>query len=326
MIDVFFNRKYCELYEVADIEVCNEFVFNSEYGTVKNLHLIRKIPTRINNEQYFDTITPYGYGGPYITDTKDIKKLTNGYNLAWKSYCAEHNIVSEFIRFHLFDNEEIRHNINAEVCFISNNIVVDTTIPMEEAWLNFEHKVRKNVKKAHTNNLTVIHDDTGKELDNFLEIYYSTMERNNASDYYYFDREYFEKINRGLKGSYVYFHTVLDGEIISTELVLCSEKYAYSFLGGTKSEYYDLRPNDLLKYDIISWCNESGKEKFILGGGYHKDDGIYRYKKAFAPDGDVPFYIGKKIHNEKIYNALVGERKKESSFDSESSFFPLYRL
>ena len=35
MIDVFFNRKYCELYEVADIEVCNEFVFNSEYGTVK---------------------------------------------------------------------------------------------------------------------------------------------------------------------------------------------------------------------------------------------------------------------------------------------------
>jgi hypothetical protein len=124
----------------------------------------------------------------------------------------------------------------------------------------------------------------------------------------------------------MYFHVVKDNKICSTELVLHSEKYAYSFLGGTLNEYYEFRPNDYLKNEIIKWCNENGKERFILGGGYHKDDGIYKYKKCFTSDSDVPFHIGKHIFDEEVYNRMVEIRKSsDNNFDENNTYFPKYR-
>ena len=117
-----------------------------------------------------------------------------------------------------------------------------------------------------------------------------------------------------------------DGKVIATELVLCSENYAYSFLGGTNEEYYAMRPNDFLKDAIIRWCNETGRNFFILGGGYHKEDGIYRYKRSFTKAPDVPFYIGRAVLNQPVYDRLVELRAAETpDFDREASYFPLYR-
>ncbi len=151
------------------------------------------------------------------------------------------------------------------------------------------------------------------------------MERNNARDYYYFERSYFQSIVNTLAGQYIFFHVWYDDKIISTELVLCSNKYLYSFLGGTQKEYYPMRPNDLLKLEIIKWGKETGRNKFVLGGGYGGNDGIYRYKKSFAPGEDVPFYIGKIMHNKEVYDKLTDLRKKRRNFDPNSIFFPLYR-
>ena len=152
------------------------------------------------------------------------------------------------------------------------------------------------------------------------------MNRNNASNYYYFGQQYFEDIANLLPNNYIYFHVLKDNKIISTELVLFSERYAYSFLGGTIADYYDCRPNDFLKNEIIKWCYEQGIQQFILGGGYHKDDGIYRYKKGFTPDEDVPFYIGRHIFNQDIYQQAISKRQQaDASFDINTPYFPAYR-
>ena len=129
-----------------------------------------------------------------------------------------------------------------------------------------------------------------------------------------------------LAENYMYFHVMKEGVVVATELVLCSNEYAYSFLGGTNEEYYAMRPNDFLKDAIIKWCNETGRKFFILGGGYHKDDGIYRYKRSFTKLSDVPFFIGRAILNKEVYSRFVELRAAEAPlFDKESSFFPLYR-
>ena len=33
----------------------------------------------------------------------------------------------------------------------------------------------------------------------------------------------------------------------------------------------------------------------MLGGGYGADDGIFRYKRSFAPHGLVPFFVGRRV-------------------------------
>ena len=63
-----------------------------------------------------------------------------------------------------------------------------------------------------------------------------------------------------------------------------------------------------------------------MGGGYTPNDGIFKYKEAFAPEGITSFYVGRRIFNDKIYASLVDDRKvNDLDFDCDSEFFPLYR-
>lgn len=325
MNDVFFLNKYVKINEIVENGVSTRYEYECEYGKVSHGFIKRKIETIIDGNEYFDIITPYGYGGPIITETSDHSKLLELYFASFKAFCAENNIISEFMRFHLFDNILIRQNYYGEVINLSSNVIRDLQLPMDEIWLDFDRKVRKNYRRATKDGITLQLDQTGSGVREFLNIYYRTMERNSATNYYYFPESYFEDINLNLMGHYAYFHAMMDQKIVSTELVLFSDKYAYSFMGGTSSEYYSSRPNDFLKVEIIKWCKESGKELFVLGGGYKKDDGIYQYKKAFSPNLAADFYLGKYIHNNDVYDRLVALREQEKSYDKNTNFFPAYR-
>ena len=87
--------------------------------------------------------------------------------------------------------------------------------------------------------------------------------------------------------------------------MLVSERNAYSFLGGTASDAFELRPNDLLKWELILWLKSAGKRRFVLGGGYGADDGIFRYKRSFAPHGLVPFFVGRRVLEPELYRDLT---------------------
>jgi lipid II:glycine glycyltransferase (peptidoglycan interpeptide bridge formation enzyme) len=114
--------------------------------------------------------------------------------------------------------------------------------------------------------------------------------------------------------------------VVSTELVLISAENVYSFLGGTDSAHFEMRPNDLLKFEIMRWAKTAGKKNFVLGGGYTPNDGVFRYKQAFAPQGVVPFYVGQRILDPQSFERLVAERRRTAPYAGESmDFFPAYR-
>ncbi len=325
MLDVFYQDEYVKLNEVIENGVFEKFNFQCEYGIIEYKYLKRKIEIVYDGIEYFDIVSPYGFGGPIILECQNIEKLLIAYFEDFSRYCSINNIVSEFIRFHLFDNTVIREKFYGDSMQISTNVVRDFLLTPDEIWRDFKPKVRKNVKRAISKNLRIEIDMTGVNLSDFLDIYYNTMNRNNAQNYYYFSKYFFEELNHKLKGNYAYFHVFLNNKIISTELVLYSDLYVYSFLGGTLSDYYDYRPNDFLKYEIIKWCHDTKKEYFVLGGGYEENDGIYQYKRNFSPLKSANFFIGKKIHNLEVYNQLVKIRSQEETFDSNTNYFPAYR-
>ena len=55
-----------------------------------------------SDEKWYDFVTPYGYGGPLITEVEDGAKeqLVKAFYEEFSRYCAEQKIVSEFVRFH----------------------------------------------------------------------------------------------------------------------------------------------------------------------------------------------------------------------------------
>lgn len=268
----------------------------------------------IKKNMYFDLSTPYGYGG-FWGNITDYGKL----NQAYHEYCIANHYICEFVRFELF-SDYYKH-YSGEVETRTHNVVRGLELPIEEIWMDFKQKVRKNVKKANKNGLQIIVDHSGEYIEYFLEIYYSTMERSNAEREYYFSKNFFNILNQ-MKNNIVYFHAMYEGRIISSELVIYGAKNCYSFLGGTNSDYFELRPNDFLKYEIIKWAKQNNMENFVLGGGYGADDGVYQYKLCLAPKGVMDFYIGKKIYDEELYKRLVGIRGEHIK---DRRYFPLYR-
>ena len=274
-----------------------------------------------------DISTPYGYGGPFRWGAPWNPDAVKALWLDFDSWAAKSRVVSEVIRLSLFPDTLIAYVGDSRV--LSENVVLalDTE---DEVWRNFEHKVRKNVNRARACGVTVRIDEKGDRLDDFLAVYTSTMNRRHAGEAYYFPREYFERICRDLKGQFAWFHALVGGTVVSTELVLVSADRIYSFLGGTDAEWFHVRPNELLKVEIINWARSAGKTQFVLGGGYGRGDGIYRYKLSFAPNGSVPFSIGSRILNVTEYEQLVDARRSLSvaqggQWKPNPEYFPAYR-
>lgn len=321
--DIYLEKEYGKLYEEKEAGVLETYQFTSDNGEVQYRFLKRKTPYLIQGKQYYDLITPYGYGGPNILHSTNTEQLVKEFYQAFSQYCSEQDIVSEFVRFHLLENREMVQGFYGEAQFCGKNIVKDLTVPILE---DCDKSVKRNLRKAAHAGLEVVFDTTGERLEDFLDIYYSTMNRNDAQEYYYFDETFFRRLNKDLLGQYIYVHVLLDNKVISSGLSLYGSKYSYGFLGGTLREYFAYSPAIVMETQTMEWLKKQHVDFYILGGGYEANDGIYRFKRNFAKKtGDTPYYIGKKIHNLEVYHQLTNEHVKNTSFDPASSFFPLYR-
>ncbi len=290
----------------------------------------------LSNEEFWgqnqpkakDIISPYGYSGAFVWGKCDRYKVSEIFWKHWNEWAVDNNVVCEFLRLSLFQDMLLPYPGELEEKLI--NVVRTLNHSHDTLWMSFKNKVRKNVNRAKREGIKIEIDFTGKNLDEFLNIYKQTMDRRNARKMYYFPREYFESIINKLPGQFAFFYALWGKRIVSTELVLTSATTIYSFLGGTLSDAFHVRPNDLLKYHIMLWGKENGKSRYVLGCGYQPDDSIFRYKLSFAPNGVYPFFVVYRILIPQIYNDLIEERKrygkiKGIAWKPQEGFFPAYR-
>ena len=277
----------------------------------------------LNEASYFDVISTWGYNGPLYNSelSSDILKSF------WEQvdvWYTNNNIVSEFIRF----NSDGNHiNYSGELVIIMN-IIKGKLINLETIWSNYNRKVRKNINKAKREELyTKIYygnDITPDIIDQFYDIYIHTMERTNAKDQYYNSKEKLTVFMRNCPDNCAIALTFKNEIAIASEIILISNDSLFSFIGGTLFDYFNMRPNEILKHDVIAWGIKGGFKFYVLGGGLGQEDGIFNYKKTFFPNDLYHFVVGQKILNQSIYNELC----KMHNFkicDDNTSFFPLYR-
>ncbi len=287
---------------------------------------LRAEPWACPGERRWDAISPYGYGGPFAWG--EGRREDAEYWTAFASWCREERIVSTFARLSLFPAQLAHLPVPLELR--GPNVVVSLEAGLDAIWTAYDRNVRNNVRAARRGGVEVEVDRSGARLDAFIDIYSQTMLRRCASAWYHFPREFFQAIVERLEGHYAFFHALLDGKVLSSELVLCSEQHVYPFLGGTNADAFKLRPNDLLKHHTFEWAVAQGKKACVLGGGYAPDDGILRHKRAFAPGGDVPFSVACLVHDMAAYEDLMRARvalarQERKIWAPQPDFFPAYR-
>lgn len=323
-MDIYFDEKYGKLYEIKNKEVLETYNYYCEFGKVKYIFLKRKID--ILSEELYDVITPYGYGGPYFYDYKEenMEHLVNLFEKEFEKYCLENKIVSEFIRFHPFYDyyEKLKNHIN--IINLSSTIFMKLE-NKEQVLSDMDGKARNMIRKAEKNEL-VFQETTIKDIEKFIEIYYGTMEKNSASQEYFFEKEYFYDIFENLKNNVKLFIIKINEEIIGGSLILIGDRDIHYHLSGNTEQGYKLSANNFLLYRIALWGIENGFKRFHLGGGYGGDESsLFKFKKAMAKNNVLKFYIGKKIHNFEKYSQLVEKKLGKRIEITTEGFFPLYR-
>jgi hypothetical protein len=273
-----------------------------------------------------DLTTPYGYGGPFAWEITPAEATDFWGHL--ERWARGREVVTAFARLSVFPDQLLP--FDGETVLNGPNVVRRLDLSDEAMWNDYEPKVRQNVRRARSRGCTLRVDETGERLDDFHRVYTSTMERRNADAKYFFGKDFFEAIVRDLAGGFAFFHVMHGDRVVSSELVLLSHRNAYFFLGGTLAEAFDLRPNDFLQHETFLWCRGAGKEQLVLGGGYKGSEGLLKYKKSFAPSGEVPFLVGIRTYDDEAARDLVEarsrwERSTGREWTPEAGFFPAYR-
>jgi hypothetical protein len=277
-------------------------------------------------ERRWDAATPYGYGGPFAWDVGPREVAT--FWRAHAAWCRDERIVSTFARLSLFPGQLAPMPGRIEVRGMS--VVRSLEPDLRTVWRDYAHNARTNVRTAERSGLEVEVDATGARLESFLAVYTQTMCRRGAISWYHFPRRFFERLLARLPGHCVFLHTLRGRDVVSSELVLCSDENIYAFLGGTVREAYPLRPNDLLRHRTVQWAIAQGKKAYVLGGGYEPSDGVFRHKQILAPRGMVPFRVALLSHDPRAVDELVRRRARFAATRFEpwlprAGFFPSYR-
>lgn len=325
--DVYFTPEYHEVYEKIGDGLAQCFVYEEE-GQVGLypflLNSINKLGYSLDKE-YYDIQGIYGYNGILANSTSEI--FFQHLFECFDNYCTENNIIAEFLRINPLLFNPLLYRKSFLLVNDRENIYVN--LLQENIFeTEYEYSTKKNVRKATKSGLLYRavfgNEITTQDLDEFYKIYAHTMTRNNVSQYYFFNKRFFESIASNLKEKALFVFVLLNEKYISCEIVLLGSRIGYSFLGGTLEDYYQYRPNDFLKHHSIEFLKEKGFQKYLLGGG---PDGVLRYKKSFSKSGVVSFFIGKKIHFKEVYDEVVNQwqLKHPDKFELYKNFALKYR-
>lgn len=244
--------------------ICFVFERNGEPLVLMPIYL-RPVVIHGKKTDYFDVSSPWGYTGPLFKGEIEQQTASAFWSLVDQWY-HDNKVVSEFIRFnflnsHLFYSGTVVHTLFN----VKGELKEDQII-----WDNLQSKTKNKIRNAYKNDLefSMFHGDVPEEkVKEFYDIYISTMDRNEAVDSFYHEVDYFQDFVRNNPDCCAIGLVYKDGKAISTELFLLREDTIFSFLGGTFSDYFRLRPNDFLKMETIKWARDKGLKYYVIGGG-----------------------------------------------------------
>jgi serine/alanine adding enzyme len=266
---------------------------------------VRAIP----ESERADVTTPYGYGGP-------LGGSLQAFWPAYERWCAEHALVSTFVRFHPLAGN---HRGAPEAMRLER--LADTFVWSLEAGdlVDSMHRHhRRVVRKAERGLRTRVEPGPGA-LAAFVPLYEETMRRRDADRFYRFPPAYWEALRAGLGERLVLFETLDEEGIAAAALCLATPPWLHYHLGASAERARTSGATNLVLLAAARWGRDHGCVAFHLGGGVGgAEDSLWEYKRRFAPEGAREMWVGKLVHDARAYAELAAT-------EAVDGWFPAYR-
>jgi len=316
--DIYFEPIWGELYAEKDIGTHHTFEYNSNNGKVYYSFIKRKIDLTIDSVFLYDIITPYGFSGPIVLETKNKSVLLIEFKEAFDIFCEQNNIITDSCRFNpwIKNHEDFSHMYQIVPSFTTLGIKLD----VEDIFIKeFSSKKRNMVRKANSLGIQIHFDFEGNNISEFLKIYKNTILKNNITSYYNFNMEFLLKNFKILKNKIFITYAEYENQIISIAIFLKSDKFIHYHLAANDTNYNGIPANDLLLYEVALYGKKNDFKFLMLGGGGGNLN-LHNYKKGFTKDTEFDFYKGRRVCNSVIYDKILSKCNK-----IDESYFPSYR-
>ena len=295
-----------------------QFVF--ENNEIKIIYpYVKRFAGTVHGKDYYDLVTPRGECGPFIEKGEEnIGNHIRGFSNALKAYCADENIIAEYVKFDPWNN-------NREFCKDIYHIEThgqNFSIPLQEDFLYTQiHADKRNqIRRAAKKGAKVELEASWDRIQEFLDVYRFTVEKNNVSSYYFLNAEYLEKYKRLLGDKAMLSFGYLDGRTAACALTVATEDVCNGIFCASDPACGNINVMSLLYYNIAVYYSNKGCKYMDMGGAID-GSGLERFKKTFVSEEQWhKCYIGTAIRNKEIYDKLVEQRG-----GPHIGYFPEYR-
>lgn len=268
---------------------------------------------------YDDIVSSWYYGGPVSSEPSN-KDLSERFKKEFSNFCSDEKIVAEFIRFDPnIENHEGFTCLDPQ--FNRETVWVDLSQTKDEIWGGFKSNNRTHIRQALETDIEIEITTNVEDYKGFYEIYCNAMEAKDASQHYRFPFDYFRTLLDETPDIASLVIARYEDEIIGGSLAIHDGGTAHEYLRASNPDYWDMRVNNLLCYNLILYMKEMGHDVLDFQGGR---PGVFKFKRGFSPDRGE-FYIGKRVHIQNKYDEMV-ELAEENSIETDTGYFPEYRI
>lgn len=281
--------------------------------------IVRPIP----NSMRADATSPYGYPGPLVGGTDD-PSFTREALTAGVEALRDAGLVSLFVRFHPLLNPVVPDGVGAVVGH-GATISIDLHLRDSVIWDQMRRNHRRDILRATQRGLVARVDRSFDRYAEFRRLYRATMDRREATAYYYFDDEYFDQL-RGALGDRLHLAVVEDGSTVAAAgLFVVTNGLVEYHLMGSDEAYGRGEPAKLMVHFIATWSRQRGSHSFHLGGGVGgADDSLLHFKAGFSPRRH-PYHTLRVVLDEEEYGNLAAARDPTLDPGDLTGYFPAYR-
>jgi len=325
-MDLYFTPEYGRLYEEIEQAVLQTFTYSGPEGEIYYQYLKRPVPYLVEGIQYYDAMTPYGYGGPVVlkVEAEQEAALVEKFQIALDKKLKEEGIICEFVRFHpMEENAEFFRNMyqlrNRRTAVYTDLSAVD---PVEA---EFDKRTVKTIKQYIRKGVTTLIDRNPSEEDIrlFEKCYFENMAAVGADEYYYFTSEYFRQLKRDCGERLILVRAYYEGELVGMDLGFDDYDVYTCHLMGINEKGRPLNAARVIIAAQTRWAKENGFKYLFHGCGKTaaEDDSLLVFKKFFTKGCFRDYWQGSRISDHGIYCKLC-----EASGDLiDTGYFPLYR-
>jgi serine/alanine adding enzyme len=283
----------------------------------------------------FDVITPYGYGGILPLEEGTVSR-EDGIELvaSLQAWCRLEGVVSCFIRLHSLEHQHLWfEGLNlegAELQYSGPTKSVELLEWDEQQAIPLgmpkgrREKMRWARRKLSLDICTCDEPRSELALQQFMEIYKGTMDRRQASGFYYFPDQYYRELAQGLGRDMAIVVARAQEQPVAAALFFSDSKYAHFHLSGSTDEGRRLHASAVVILKGAEWARARGCSRLHLGGGVTPHDSLFEFKDTFGGK-TFEFYALRVIADQARYTDLLRRRMDGGGEPLRANFFPEYR-